>query len=63
MNIPAKYRTALYWVTAAVMALATLGTAVGIIPAGAIERGVDAGTQMLTLVAALVAVTHVNPGT
>lgn len=61
IQIPAAWRTVLYVVTVIVAIVATMGSALNLIPAGAVERGVDAGSQLLTLLSGIMALTHISP--
>lgn len=61
VKIPAKYRTAWYWIVAAVAAGASVAELVGVVPADAVEQGLALGVRFGAILTALLALFNIKP--
>jgi hypothetical protein len=61
VNIPAKYRIAIYWIVLVGSAGFVVGSGFGVIPQEAIDRGVAAGLQLVSLIGAVLALRNITP--
>jgi hypothetical protein len=61
ITIPAKYRTAFYWLVAVVAGGVTIATGLDIIPTEAVERGVAAGGLILGFLGSVLALFNITP--
>jgi hypothetical protein len=61
LNLPAWARTTIYALTCICAVGLTVGNAFGLIPSDAIERGVSTGTQILTILSAVLALRNITP--
>lgn len=61
MNVPAKYRQILYWVTLVVAAAAGVASAFGLVDVEAVEKGAAAATIILGLISSALALRNITP--
>jgi len=60
MNIPAQYRQVIYWVTFAVAAAAGVAGAFDLISVEAVQKGAEAATIILGLIASALALRNIS---
>lgn len=61
ITIPAKFRTAFYWLVVIVAAGITIATGFDVIPAEAVERGVYVGGLILGFLGSILALVNISP--
>jgi len=61
ISIPAKYRTAFYWIVAVVAGGVTIAAGLDVIPTEAVERGVAAGGLILGFLGSVLALLNITP--
>jgi uncharacterized membrane-anchored protein len=61
MNIPAKYRTVVYWMVAVVSAASVIGTMFGLIPKEAVNDGLQTGAEIVAFLSAILALRNIKP--
>lgn len=61
IEIPAKFRTAWYWLVAIVAAGIVVATGLDIIPTEAVERGVYVGGLILGFLGSILALFNISP--
>lgn len=61
ITIPAKYRTAFYWLVVVVAGAVTIASGLEVIPVEAVERGVTAGGLILGFLGGILALRNITP--
>jgi hypothetical protein len=61
MNIPAKYREAVYWVVLVCTVVVGVLSGLNLVPQDAVVRGGETVLQLLTVIGAILALKNITP--
>jgi hypothetical protein len=61
MNIPAKYREAVYWVVLVCTVIVGVLSGLGLVPQDAVVKGGETVLQIVTVIGAVLALRNITP--